>query len=76
MEQEHISLNKFISDTGFCSRREADRLIEAGRVMINGVIAKKGNRVGKGDQVFLAGEPLSIKPKPVYIAFHKPVRCV
>jgi 23S rRNA pseudouridine2604 synthase len=76
MEQEHISLNKFISDTGYCSRREADRLIEAGRVMINGVIAKKGNRVGKGDQVLLDGEPLSIKPRPVYIAFHKPVGVV
>ena len=76
MEQEHISLNKFISDTGYCSRREADRLIDAGRVMINGVTAKKGNRVGNGDQVFLDGEPLSIKPRPVYIAFHKPVGVV
>lgn len=41
MDQEHISLNKYISDTGFCSRREADKLIDAGRVMINNIVAKK-----------------------------------
>ncbi|MBK8056071.1 MAG: pseudouridine synthase [Saprospiraceae bacterium] len=76
MDQEHISLNKYISDTGFCSRREADKLIDAGRVMINNIVAKKGNRVSKGDKVSLDGELISIKPKPVYIAFHKPIGVV
>ncbi len=76
MEQEHISLNKYISDTGYCSRRDADKLIEAGRVKINDIIARKGNRVGPGDQVYLDDELISNKPKPVYIAFHKPVGVV
>jgi 23S rRNA pseudouridine2604 synthase len=67
-----ISLNKYISETGICSRREADKLIEAGRVMLNGQVAVKGNRVAEGDQVLLDGKPLRQKPKAFYIAFHKP----
>jgi len=67
-----ISLNKFISSTGICSRREADRWIEAGRVQLNGVVAKKGNRVEPGDEVLLDGKPLTDKPAPVYLALHKP----
>ena len=76
MEQEHISLNKYISDTGHCSRRDADKLIEAGRVKINDTTARKGNRVSPDDLVYLDGELISHKPKPVYIAFHKPVGVV
>ncbi|HFC30599.1 MAG TPA: pseudouridine synthase [Oceanospirillales bacterium] len=68
-----MSLNKYISDTGICSRREADKWIEAGRVKINNKIAKKGNRVFQGDQVTVDGKPLKAKPKLVYIALHKPV---
>lgn len=66
------SLNKFIAATGICSRREADRWIEAGRVAINGSVARKGNRVEAGDRVTLDGQPLGQPPKPVYIALHKP----
>ena len=51
------SLNKYISDTGFCSRREADRYIEECRVTINGKDAHKGNRVKEGDIVLVDGEP-------------------
>lgn len=69
---ESTSLNKFISQTGICSRREADKWIEAGRVKINGVIAQKGNRVATKDQVTIDGKPLKNKPKPIYIALHKP----
>lgn len=69
---ESISLNKYISDTGICSRREADKFIEAGRVLLNGVVAIKGNRVEEGDQVLLDGKPLRQNPKRIYIAFHKP----
>lgn len=66
-------LNKFISDTGFCSRREADRLIENGNVTINGVIAAVGTKVSEQDQVLIDGKPLKDKPKRVYLAYHKPV---
>jgi 23S rRNA pseudouridine2604 synthase len=69
---EEKSLNKYISETGICSRREADRLIEQGRVRINGVVAKKGNRVKDGDKVLLNNKPLVTRPKVVYIAFNKP----
>ncbi len=70
-----VSLNKFISDTGYCSRREADRLILEGRVLLNGVPAKPGNRWQKGDEVEVDGSLVTIKQKekPVYLAFNKPV---
>ena len=71
-EEKSVSLNKFISGTGICSRREADRWIEAGRVEINGIVAKKGNRVTPDDKVTIDGELLRSKPKPVYLALHKP----
>ncbi|MEM6725287.1 MAG: pseudouridine synthase, partial [Bacteroidota bacterium] len=72
MEQESISLNKFISSKGLCSRREADRWIENGRVKINGKVAQKGNRVFPGDDVAIDGKSLKIKIQPVYLAFNKP----
>ena len=67
------SLNKYISETGFCSRREADKYIEQRRVTINGQVAIKGNRVLPGDTVEVDGEPLKKKDKIVYIVFNKPV---
>lgn len=67
-----ISLNKYISDTGFCSRREADKYIEQCRVSINGKDAHKGNRVKEGDDVRVDGEPLKKKKQAVYLAFNKP----
>jgi 23S rRNA pseudouridine2604 synthase len=72
MSDNSISLNKYISSTGICSRREADRWIEAGRVKINGEVARKGNRVQEGDQVLIDENPLKAKPRHVYIALHKP----
>ncbi|MGB1207228.1 MAG: 23S rRNA pseudouridine(2604) synthase RluF [Chitinophagales bacterium] len=72
MTQESISLNKYISDTGVCSRREADKLIEAGSVKINGKTARKGNRVFENDKVTIKGKPLKSKPKMVYLALNKP----
>lgn len=71
-ERESKSLNKFISETGICSRRAADKMIEAGRVSLNGVIAQKGNRVSEGDEVLLDGQPIGNRPRKVYLAFHKP----
>ncbi len=68
------SLNKYISSTGFCSRREADKYIEQLRVTINGIEAHKGNRVGDGDIVLVDGEPIKKKKNnaSVYIALNKP----
>lgn len=66
------SLNKYISETGFCSRREADKYIEQLRVTINGVEAMKGNRVGENDVVLIDGEPIKKKKTAVYLALNKP----
>lgn len=68
-----IRINKAIADTGYCSRRQADDLIESGQVTINGIVATLGSRVQPGDQISIAGKPLTSKPKTVYLAFHKPV---
>ena len=72
MADNSISLNKYISQTGICSRREADKWIDAGRVQLNGQVARKGNRVEPNDQVTIDGKPLKAKPKLIYIALHKP----
>lgn len=72
MSASSISLNKYISNTGICSRREADKWIEAGRVTINGKPAKKGNRVEEGDKVTIDGKPLKDQPTAVYLALNKP----
>lgn len=69
-----ISLNKYISDSGFCSRREADKYIEQCRVSINGRDAHKGNRVKAGDEVRVDGEPIKKKKQStaVYMVLNKP----
>ncbi|TCZ74721.1 pseudouridine synthase [Flaviaesturariibacter aridisoli] len=66
------SLNKYISDTGFCSRREADQYIEQARVTVNGELGWKGSRVKPGDKVLVDGEPLPKKKAPVYLMLNKP----
>ena len=66
------SLNKYISETGFCSRREADNYIEQCRVTINGKEAQKGNRVGENDVVLVDGEPIKKKKTAVYLMLNKP----
>lgn len=71
---ESKSLNKYIAETGICSRRQADVLIEEGRVRINGQVARKGNRVEVGDKVELDGKVIGVnKPQRVYMALNKPV---
>ena len=69
---DSINLNKFISNTGICSRREAEKLIVAGRVTINGKATKLGNRVFPGDIVKVDGKLLREPPKTIYIALNKP----
>ena len=68
-----MRLNKFISETGVCSRREADKWIEAGRVTCNGQPAVLGTQVSQGDEVRIDGEPIGVKKQQVYIALNKPV---
>ncbi|HSI90390.1 MAG TPA: S4 domain-containing protein, partial [Adhaeribacter sp.] len=70
---ELTRLNKFISDTGFCSRREADKMIEQGRVTINGKRPELGTKVSDRDSVKIDGRLINVKPEPLYLAFHKPV---
>src|ERR1035437_3196568 len=66
-------LNKFISETGTCSRREADKLIEQGRVTVNGKVPELGTKVSDVDEITIDGKPLNSKEKSIYIAFNKPV---
>ncbi|TXK83861.1 23S rRNA pseudouridine(2604) synthase RluF [Paenibacillus sp. N3.4] len=68
-----MRINKFISETGVCSRREADKWIEAKRVTINGEAAGLGSVVGPGDEVRVDGRPIGEKKEHVYIALNKPV---
>ncbi|WPQ65854.1 23S rRNA pseudouridine(2604) synthase RluF [Chitinophaga sancti] len=71
---QSISLNKFISDTGYCSRREADKLITSGRVLLNDRPASLGNRYKPGDTVEVDGSLITAakKEKCVYLALNKP----
>ena len=68
-----MRLNKFISDTGACSRREADKWIEAGRVTCNGVPAALGTKIGQGDEVRVDGVLVGPKKAPIYLALNTPV---
>ncbi|TDB66849.1 23S rRNA pseudouridine(2604) synthase RluF [Arundinibacter roseus] len=74
-QSESTRLNKFISETGFCSRREADKLIADGHVQLNGRTAVLGDRASVQDEVLVRGKQIRAtnKDKAVYIAFHKPV---
>ncbi|WP_163718727.1 23S rRNA pseudouridine(2604) synthase RluF [Mangrovibacterium lignilyticum] len=74
MEDENsVRVNKYFSEIGYCSRREADKFIEQKRVTINGAIAEMGSKVSANDDVRLDGKPLAGKEnKMVYLAFNKP----
>ena len=77
MEENLTRLNKFLSEVGYCSRREADKLIEAGRVTINGEVPQMGTKVSPQDIVAVDGEVIKAKKdKPVYLAFNKPIGIV
>jgi 23S rRNA pseudouridine2604 synthase len=69
----HMRINKFISESGKASRRQADRLVEEGRVTINGKKAKIGDQVKPGDEVLVNGSVARVARNNVYIAVHKPV---
>ena len=72
-ETNLVRLNKYISESGICSRREADKFIEAGKVYINGEKALMGTKVLPSDVVVVNGTTIAPKEKKVYIAFNKPV---
>ena len=71
-------INKYLSESGYCSRRAADRLIEEGKVTINGEISEMGTKVKEDDQVEVEGQIIEklTKQKKIYLAFHKPVGIV
>ncbi len=73
-----VRINKFLSEVGYCSRREADKLIDAGRVTINGEIPEMGTKISTFDEVHVDGVKIESQPleNPVYIAFNKPVGIV
>jgi 23S rRNA pseudouridine2604 synthase len=70
---ENKRLNKAISETGFCSRREADRFIEAGKVKVNGEVAGLGVKVSSTDSIEIDGKTITKEVENIYLAFHKPV---
>jgi len=74
--ENSVNLNKYISSTGICSRREAEKWIAEGVVTINDKPTQLGNRVFEGDVVKINGKPLNENPKTLYIAFNKPVGIV
>jgi len=74
---EPIRINKYLTDAGFCSRRAADKLIEEGRVTINGKLPVLGTKVVLSDKIKVDGKLITEpKEKPIYIAFNKPVGIV
>jgi len=77
-ENKQTRINKFLSETGFCSRREADKLIEQGRVEVNGEVPLMGTKISEEDEVRVNGELVSQskKKKMVYLVFNKPAGIV
>ena len=66
-------INKYISESGFCSRRAADDLVAKGRVLVNGKIPEIGTKISDTDKVFVDGKRINNKVKKIYLAFNKPV---
>lgn len=74
---EKTRINKYLSEVGFCSRRAADKLLEEGRIKINGVVPELGTKVSDEDVVEVDGKPIRENEEaPIYIAFNKPVGIV
>lgn len=74
---EKTRINKYLSEVGFCSRREADKLLEQGRITVNGTVPEMGTKVSDDDQIFVDGISIRKPEKEhVYIALNKPVGIV
>lgn len=76
VEIEEIRINKFLSEAGVCSRREADRYIQEGKVLIDGKVAQMGAKVTKNSRVIFCGKEVKREEKLVLIALNKPVGIV
>jgi 23S rRNA pseudouridine2604 synthase len=77
VKPQETRINKFLSEAGYCSRRAADKLIEQGRVTINGKVPEMGTKIVAGDEVRVDGKLINEQTEqPVYIAFNKPVGIV
>lgn len=72
-KSEYMRLNKFLSDAGVCSRRQADRMIEEGRITVDGKKALMGEKVNSAMDIRIDGNPVNIQQEKILIAFHKPV---
>lgn len=72
MEEDAVRINKFLSEAGVCSRREADRLLLQGRVRIDGQVASLGDRVPEGSEVLVDGKRIAADKAPVLLLFYKP----
>lgn len=73
---EEVRINKYIADAGICSRRNADRLIAEGKVLVNGVVAESGMKVTKKDKIVVDGKSIKCADAKVYLLFNKPVGIV
>lgn len=73
MDTVEVRLNKYLADCGVCSRREADKLIEQGKVTVNGRTAAMGSKVTQRDRIAVNGRQLQGKPEKAVLAFYKPV---
>ncbi len=71
-----VRINKYLSAAGFCSRREADRLVEAGRVSIDGRIAGMGDKVSDGQKVQVDNKDISVEEEKILLVFNKPAGVV
>lgn len=76
METQGIRLNKYVADSGYCSRREADRIITEGRVRIDGRVGVLGDRVLPGMTVTVDNQPIATQSEKVYLALNKPIGIV
>lgn len=76
-EKKQTRINKYLSEAGYCSRRAADKLIDQGRVTINGKVPEMGTKISEGDQVHVDGTLIEpAQEKPIYIALNKPIGIV
>lgn len=76
MENNGVRINKFLSEAGVCSRREADRQVGAGNVLIDGRVAATGDKVCPGQKVYYNGKEVTKEEEMILIAFNKPVGIV
>ena len=70
---DKIRLNKYLAHCGVCSRRDADRIIEQGKVLVNGTVAVPGQQVGLTDEILIGGKQMQGQKKTVVLAFYKPI---